>query len=102
MEGHLVGKSSSSKAETKASFTSALTLTKLGVPHVPQRYVLPPSLRPNPSSSRLSTTLPIVDLSSLQSPSLRPQIINNIRMASKEIGFFQVHIVSYMYRESLF
>ncbi|CAB4269582.1 unnamed protein product [Prunus armeniaca] len=90
MESHLVGKSSSSRAETKASFTSALTLTQLGVPHVPQRYVLPPSQRPNPSSSRLSTTLPIVDLSSLQSPSLRPQIINNIRMASKEIGFFQV------------
>ncbi|KAL6289914.1 hypothetical protein ACE6H2_007424 [Prunus campanulata] len=90
MEGHLVGKSSSSKAETKASFTSALTLTQSGLPHVPQRYVLPPSQRPNPSSSRLSTTLPIVDLSSLQSPSLRPQIINNIRMASKEIGFFQV------------
>ncbi|KAL6125892.1 hypothetical protein ACLB2K_073943 [Fragaria x ananassa] len=81
---------SSTTSSSTTSFTSALTLSQLGDDHVPQRYVLPPSQRPiSPSDPNLST-LPILDLSSLQSSSLRPHVINNIQTACKEIGFFQV------------
>ncbi|OMP00754.1 Oxoglutarate/iron-dependent dioxygenase [Corchorus olitorius] len=61
----------------------------MGVPHVPQRYVLPPSQRPNPTLD-LTTTLPIVDLSSLHNASQRSQTLDNIQSACKELGFFQV------------
>ncbi|KAK9273122.1 hypothetical protein L1049_017929 [Liquidambar formosana] len=79
------------ESSSKGSFTSAMTLTQLRVPRVPQRYVLPPSQRPNSSLTlHPSTTLPIIDLSSLHHPSLRSQIIDEVRLACKEIGFFQV------------
>ncbi|XVF73534.1 hypothetical protein PTKIN_Ptkin12aG0209400 [Pterospermum kingtungense] len=71
------------------SFTSAMTLTKMGVPHVPRRYVLPPSKRPNPSLD-LTTNLPIVDLSTLQNASQRSLTLDKIQSACKELGFFQV------------
>ncbi|KAL6129048.1 hypothetical protein ACLB2K_072401 [Fragaria x ananassa] len=68
---------SSTTSSSTTSFTSALTLSQLGDAHVPQRYVLPPPQRPiNPSYPNLST-LPILDLSSLQSSSLRPHVINH-------------------------
>ncbi|XP_040992616.1 flavanone 3-dioxygenase 3-like [Juglans microcarpa x Juglans regia] len=77
--------------EGATSFTSAMTLTQLGVPHVPQRYILPSSQRPNPDHIKNpSTNLPIIDLSSLQHPSLRSQTMDEIQIASKGIGFFQV------------
>lgn len=73
------------------SFTSAMTLTQLGVAHVPECYALPPPQRPNPTTLEYpSTTFPIIDLSSLQHPSLRSQMIHEIRIACKETGFFQV------------
>ncbi|XWS77330.1 hypothetical protein CRYUN_Cryun01aG0251700 [Craigia yunnanensis] len=71
------------------SFTSAIALTKMGVPHVPQRYVLPPSQRPNPTLD-LTTTLPIVDLSTLHHASQRSLTLNKIQSACNELGFFQV------------
>lgn len=82
--------SSSSSTTASSSFTSALTLTQLGVSHVPQRYVLPPSQRSSHPNLCTTAPLPILDLSSLQSPSLRPHVINDIQTACKEIGFFQV------------
>ncbi|KAJ4847616.1 hypothetical protein Tsubulata_002718 [Turnera subulata] len=79
------------KGETSSkSFISAMSLTKLRVPRVPERYVLPPSERPNPSSPDLPAMLPVIDLSSLHDPSLRSHTINEIRRACKETGFFQV------------
>ncbi|KAL6981338.1 hypothetical protein U1Q18_022967 [Sarracenia purpurea var. burkii] len=83
------------------TFTSAMTLTQMRIPHVPNHYVLPSSQRPNPSLNSSSTTtttttttttptLPIIDLSSLDHPSLRPQTIDQVRVACKELGFFQV------------
>lgn len=95
MEGdHPQGSSSKS---SKALFTSAMTLTQSGITHVPQRYVLPPSQRPNPTPSCPSTTnLPVIDLSSLLNPSLRSHVIDEIRIACKERGFFQVYLSSYM------
>ena len=71
--------------------TSAVTLTQLGLSHVPQRYVLPSSQRPNRDQIvHPSTSLPIIDLSSLQHPTLRSRTIDDIRIACKEVGFFQV------------
>ncbi|OVA07861.1 Oxoglutarate/iron-dependent dioxygenase [Macleaya cordata] len=80
------------------SFTSAMSLTRMGTSQVPRRYVLPPSQRPNPNSivscSLLdplpSNTLPLIDLASLQDPSMRSKVIDKIRNACKEFGFFQV------------
>ncbi|KAJ8900248.1 hypothetical protein K2173_024888 [Erythroxylum novogranatense] len=78
--------------ESSYGFTSAMTLTELGNPQVPQRYVLPLSERPNPTLHP-SISLPIVDLSSLKHPSSsspRSETINEIQRACKEFGFFQV------------
>ncbi|RDX71367.1 Flavanone 3-dioxygenase 3, partial [Mucuna pruriens] len=70
-----------------SSFTSAISLDQLGVSCIPQRYVLPPSQRPSPHVP-ISTTLPIIDLSTLRDHSR--STINEIRIACREIGFFQV------------
>lgn len=73
------------------SFTSTMTLTKMGLSNVPQRYILPPSQRPNPGLGIHSTnTLPIINLSNLNNPSLRARTIDDIRTACRELGFFQV------------
>ncbi|WVZ06710.1 hypothetical protein V8G54_020056 [Vigna mungo] len=73
-----------------SSFTSAVSLNKLGVSSIPRRYVLPPSQRPSPHLP-ISTTLPIIDLSTLRDQSLVSRsTINEIRIACKEIGCFQV------------
>ncbi|KAL5799015.1 hypothetical protein ACOSQ2_003835 [Xanthoceras sorbifolium] len=77
------------EGEGERSYTSATTLNKLGVPYVPHRYVLPPSERPIPIANS-SNTLPIIEISSLQDPTLRFHTVNEIRRACKEIGFFQV------------
>lgn len=76
------------------SFASAMTLTNSGVSQVPDRYVLPPSQRPTLRSTigTRETTLPLIDLSSLHQPLLRPRVVHEIRMACKELGFFQVII----------
>lgn len=78
------------KGETSdALFTSAISLTKMGLSDVPQRYILPPSQRPNPNLDP-TITLPVIDISCLDNPSLRAEKINQIHMACKEFGFFQV------------
>lgn len=76
--------------ESNSLFTSAMTLTQLGVSQIPQSYVLPPSKRPN--ATTFFTSLPTIDLSKLQNPSLRTEVIDEIRMACGDIGCFQVHI----------
>ncbi|KAJ1443654.1 Oxoglutarate/iron-dependent dioxygenase [Sesbania bispinosa] len=77
------------KRDSACSFTSAMSLDQQGVSSIPQRYVLPPSQRPSPHVPT-PTTLPIIDLSTLIDQSLRSQVINEIRIACKEVGFFQV------------
>ena len=81
------------KSSNTSKLISAITLTKLGLTHVPQRYVLPSSQRPNLHHIIVhsSTSLPIIDLSNLQNPSLRSHTLDEIQMACKEVGFFQVH-----------
>ncbi|KAK7295283.1 hypothetical protein RJT34_18189 [Clitoria ternatea] len=75
--------------DSVASFTSAMSLNQLGVSSIPQRYVLPPSQRPNHDHVS-SSTLPIIDLSNLLHQSLVSKTINQIRSACKENGVFQV------------
>ncbi|WOH14428.1 hypothetical protein DCAR_0933947 [Daucus carota subsp. sativus] len=73
------------------SFTSTMTLTKMGLSNVPQRFILPPSQRPNSGHGHHSTTnLPIIDLSNLNNPSHRARTIDDISAACKKLGFFQV------------
>ncbi|KAF7147273.1 hypothetical protein RHSIM_Rhsim03G0034100 [Rhododendron simsii] len=84
------------KSSETNSFTSAMTLNQIGVAQVPRRFVLPPSERPgrslrlNPSTTTTTTSLPVIDISSLHNPSLRPRVIEEIHVACEELGFFQV------------
>ncbi|XP_010413576.2 PREDICTED: protein DOWNY MILDEW RESISTANCE 6-like [Camelina sativa] len=73
-------------------FTSAMALTESGVLRVPTRYILPPSQRPmlGSSSGTDTITLPVIDLSLLHDPLLRPCVIHEIKMACKGFGFFQI------------
>ncbi|CAA7029571.1 unnamed protein product [Microthlaspi erraticum] len=73
-------------------FTSAMALTESGVHHVPTRYILPPSQRPMlcPSFATDTINLPVIDLSFLHDPLLRPRVIHEIEMACKGFGFFQI------------
>lgn len=86
-----MGKIMESSASPNGSFTSAMTLTEEELTCVPKRYILPPSLRPN--CTLHNTCLPIVDLSYLQYPHLRSQIIQEVHLACKKFGFFQVLLV---------
>lgn len=79
------------EGEGKASYASAMALNQSGIPHVPHRYILPPSERPHPIAN-FSTTLPIIDISVLHDHSQRCHVIDEIRRACKEIGFFQVFL----------
>ncbi|KAF7845035.1 flavanone 3-dioxygenase 3-like [Senna tora] len=74
-----------------STFTCAMSLDKLGVSSIPRRYVLPHSHRPNPNV-QISTTIPLIDLSSLHHHQLRAQTISHIRDASQHIGLFQVSL----------
>ncbi|KAK3020980.1 LOW QUALITY PROTEIN: hypothetical protein RJ639_047529 [Escallonia herrerae] len=75
---------------SESSFTSAMTLDQMGLPSVPERYILPPSQRPNPTLSIPISLHILAYLSPLNNPSLRSETIDNVRIACKELGFFQV------------
>ncbi|XP_059650999.1 flavanone 3-dioxygenase 3 [Cornus florida] len=73
------------------TFTSVMSLAKMGVPLLPEQFVLPPSQRPNPSLSlQPFIALPTIDVSSLNHPSRRSRVVDEVRVACKELGFFQV------------
>ncbi|KAL3516843.1 hypothetical protein ACH5RR_023745 [Cinchona calisaya] len=80
------------KSESSAtSFTSVLKLSQMGVARVPKRYILPPLQRPNLGLCVNPTIVsPVIDLSSFHRPIHRPQIMDELRLACKELGFFQV------------
>uniref|UniRef100_A0A7N0T0J6 Fe2OG dioxygenase domain-containing protein n=1 Tax=Kalanchoe fedtschenkoi TaxID=63787 RepID=A0A7N0T0J6_KALFE len=61
-----------------------------GSPLVPERYVLPPSQRPNPrhfGPDASPATLPVIDLAQCSDQS---QLLHQVRKACNDIGFFQV------------
>ncbi|KAL2234098.1 protein DOWNY MILDEW RESISTANCE 6 [Sesamum indicum] len=77
---------------SSGSFTSAMALSEMGLSGVPKRYILPQPQRPaiNQRPHCPTTALPVIDLSLLDNPSLRPQVIEQVREACKELGVFQV------------
>jgi len=76
-----------------SSLTSAMSLSEQGVSSIPHCYILPPSQRPSTHDHvSIFTTLPIINLSNIREQSLRSQTINEIRIACKEFGVFQVKI----------
>lgn len=92
-------------------FTSAMTLSQMGIGSVPESYILPPTERPDLEQTPHCsfTALPVIDLSSLQNPLLRSQVIEELHVACKEYGVFQVyqqsqnifHKISSLYQSEL-
>ncbi|EYU40361.1 hypothetical protein ABFS82_02G140600 [Erythranthe guttata] len=80
------------KGTSKCSFTSATTLSQMGINSVPDCYILPQSHRPTLDHGPHSSTvyLPVIDLSSLGNPLLRSTVIEQVHVACKELGAFQV------------
>lgn len=79
------------RENSAGSFNSAMELTRMGVAGVPKEYILPPLQRPNCSlAMQPSTVLPVTDLSLLHHPIHRSKIIEEVGIACKELGFFQV------------
>ncbi|KAG8391506.1 hypothetical protein BUALT_Bualt01G0194800 [Buddleja alternifolia] len=68
-----------------------VTLTNT-ISSLPERYVLPLPQRPTLDQKRhcSTTVLPVIDLSFLENPSLRSQVIEQVHVACKEVGAFQV------------
>lgn len=81
------------KQAKSGPFTSAMTLSQMGISIVPECYILPPTQRPTlehtPHCS--FTALPVIDLSALENPDLRPQAMQEVHVACKEFRAFQVH-----------
>ncbi|KAG9454458.1 hypothetical protein H6P81_007362 [Aristolochia fimbriata] len=77
--------------ENPASFTSALSLTQMGVSRVPRRYILPPLQRNSYLDQLLpADPLPMLDLAALRQPSQRSIIVRDLGRACRDLGFFQV------------
>ena len=66
-------------------------LSDSGITSIPRFFIHPPQtlsqLKPSSSSS---FQIPVIDLSNLESPHHRPNILDQIREASRTWGFFQV------------
>lgn len=69
-----------------------MELVKMGASVVPECYVLPPLERPNCElgSEHPLLVLPVIDMSSLHDPNHRPRLIEEVGLACKELGCFQV------------
>lgn len=80
--------------DTSAStFMSATALSQMGMSSVPECYILPQSKRPNQDQGPHCPIkpLPVIDLSSLENPFRRSQVIEELHEACKELGSFQVY-----------
>ncbi|KAL0464544.1 UNVERIFIED_CONTAM: Flavanone 3-dioxygenase 3 [Sesamum latifolium] len=77
---------------SSGSFTSAMALSEMGLNGVPECYILPQPQRPaiNQRPHCPTIALPVIDLSLLENPSLRPKVIEQVLEACKELGVFQV------------
>lgn len=79
--------------EPDSSFTSVMALTIECQKNIPEQYVLPPLQRPNMSlTDHIPTSLPVIDLSMINHPAHRSQVIDEVRAACKQLCFFQVSI----------
>ncbi|PWA93349.1 protein DMR6-LIKE OXYGENASE 1 [Artemisia annua] len=77
--------------EPDSSFTSVMALTLERQKNIPEQYVLPPLQRPNMSlTDHIPTSLPLIDLSMINHPAHRSQVIDEVHAACKQLGFFQV------------
>ncbi|XVF62887.1 hypothetical protein PTKIN_Ptkin09bG0044800 [Pterospermum kingtungense] len=74
--------------ETKAGVKG---LVDDGIISIPKMFIRPAEeLVEEPNPSRTNTEVPIIDLSNIQDSSRRKQIVDEVRFASEEWGFFQV------------
>ncbi|KAJ0589768.1 putative flavanone 3-dioxygenase [Helianthus annuus] len=79
------------REKSDSSFTSVMALIQKCQHNIPERYVLPPFQRPNPSRvDQISNNHPVIDLSKMNHPAHRSRIINEVRMACNQLGYFQV------------
>lgn len=62
-----------------------------GIQHVPTKYILPPTERPNATNKSTTTALnlPIIDFAELNGPD-RAQVLKSLSYACENYGFFQV------------
>ncbi|XP_022986647.1 1-aminocyclopropane-1-carboxylate oxidase homolog 3-like [Cucurbita maxima] len=77
--------------ETKAGVKGLLDA---GLNQIPRIFIHPPEtlsdLKPTLKSSGEAVVIPTIDLAGLDSPDLRPSIVDQIRNASSTFGFFQI------------
>lgn len=74
-------------------FTTAVMLNQDGLKHVPECYVQPPAQRPNSIHSTMEAALPVIDLAQYSNDVYpRSKLIDEVRTACTDIGFFQVCI----------
>lgn len=65
-------------------------LSDSGITTIPKFFVHPPETLSGLKSSSTSTGIPVIDLSNMESDSSRAKIVEQIRVAAKTWGFFQV------------
>ncbi|XP_076943812.1 jasmonate-induced oxygenase 2-like [Bidens hawaiensis] len=68
------------------------SLSESGKPIIPDRYVKPPLDRPSFNSNPLDINIPLIDLAGMKTgdQTARETILNEISVACREWGFFQV------------
>lgn len=84
--------SSTMDVQTQRLSTAIEKLMSNGINNlkVQDRYILPPHERPQMSQISHSENIPVIDLKDLNGPN-RTTVIDEIRRACEEDGFFQVH-----------
>ena len=69
-------------------------LSDSGITSIPRIFVHRPEKSSDavkkPDDSQPSISIPVIDLSGINSPSDRPELVDQVRQAVKEWGFFQV------------
>ena len=69
-------------------------LSDSGITSIPRIFVHPPEslsdIVKKPDDSQPSISIPVIDLSGVNSPSDRPKLVDQVKQAAKEWGFFQV------------
>lgn len=68
-------------------------LSESGIKTIPQIFIHPPEtlkdIKSN-SSKKTTNSIPLIDLSNVNSPTHRPNIVKQIKEAAKTWGFFQI------------